>query len=352
MRTRRSPRRAAWLAGSLALLVAVLGVAADGTLADLVAHARAARYAEAREVLGQLASSTPEAPRLRLWGQRLAADPERALELATSQVRDRQLDLGQRIAAAVDGAAVAYAAGDLDGAWALLQPLLDVAPQQLPGDYHVLAGLVLNRGGQRQRAREMLASVGPDDPAFLTARTLLGRIGLEAGDNELALRYFESAARHTQREHPELLAGRWQALRLLGRDVEAREIYRRLLDDHPASLAALEVREIHRREAEDVAAVADTADVAAPEVLEGERPGLYAVQLAAFRDRALALQFVQRWQVEVPDLRIERGSDELGQPLYRVHTGRFVSHALARTEAARLQRAQGLDGFVTGTNSR
>jgi tetratricopeptide (TPR) repeat protein len=193
----------------------------------------------------------------------------------------------------------------------------------------------------------MLASVRPDDPAFVAARELLGRIGLESGDSELALRYFESAQRRVEgAEEPDLLAGRWRALRLLGRDSEAREIAARLLRDHPASLAAMEVTGQRRAEEEELAAAADTLESEAPATADAGPAHRYAVQLAAFRDRALALQFVARWQREIPDLRVVTQSDDLDQPLYKVHTGRFVSQALARAELSRLQQAHGISGFV------
>ena len=47
--------------------------------------------------------------------------------------------------------------------------------------------------------------------------------------------------------------------------------------------------------------LARTLDAAAPAQLEVDASRRYAVQLAAFRDRALALQFVARWQTEIPD---------------------------------------------------
>ena len=103
--------------------------------------------------------------------------------------------MSQRVQAALDGASIALARGDIETAWSLLQPPLDIAPEEMPGEVYLLAGRIQRRAGNRQQAREMLASVRPDDPAFLAARTLLGRLGLEARDNELALRYFESAMR-------------------------------------------------------------------------------------------------------------------------------------------------------------
>lgn len=323
---------AAWVSGSL------------GEVADLF---RQARYREAREAMTAEPSGAAAPAADRIWRQRLQTDPERAYELALDQVRDRELAPALRVQAALDGAAIEVAGRRPDAAWLLLQPLLELDPENLPGEIYLLAGQTLRLAGDRQRAREMLASVRPEDPAFAAAREMLGRIGLETGDSELALRYFESAQRQVGGStRPDLLAGRWQALRLLGRDVEAREAAAQLVRDHPASLAAMEVTDQRREEEDELAALADTLDTSAPARLEASTTDRYAVQLAAFRDRSLALQFVARWQPEIPDLRVVSQRDELDQPLYKVHTGSFVSRTLARTEVQRIEREHGITGFV------
>lgn len=335
------------------LLCTTVGVAADGTLADVVASLADARYDDARTALEAWATREPDAPELQLWGQRLADDPERAIELATSQARDRGLPSPQRIAAVLDGASIALAADDLEVAWSLIEPLVTQTDVPLPGEAYLLAGLTLNQAGDAQRAREMLASVRTDDPHFATARSLLGRIGLEVGDTDLALNYFETALRRVDDQaQPDLAAGRWRALQLLGRRDQAARAYDELVDRYPTSLAAMEVRGRQRQDDEELASAIDTLGTVAPEVLEPRSAGSYAVQLAAFRDRTLALQFVRRWQAEVADLRVEREDDELGQPIYKVRTGRFVSDAQARTEVARLKREHNLEGFVAGGADR
>lgn len=331
----------------------VAGLATASLQTDVIGRMAAGEYDAARAAIGTLAAPKDEDPRVEIWRQRLVVDPGEALDLAAGQVRDRDLPLAQRVQAALDGATIALAQDDLTTAWRLIQPLMEFPPDQIPGEMYLIAGRILHLSGDRQQARAMLASVRPQDPAFVAARAMLGRLGLENGDNELALRYFESAAgRQGEDASPELLVGAWQALQLLGRDVEARDVATRLLDTYPTSLAAVELRELQRREDEQFAAIADSLDVEAPEVLDEPEPGLYTVQLAAFRDRALALLFVQRWQVELPDLEIRREMDDLGQPLYKVQTGRFVSHAQARTELARLERRHGLEGFVAGGTGR
>ena len=340
------PRRLAAVVAVLGALVALPATTAQGSLGEVADLFARGRYADARESMAALDDTADPADRL--WRQRLQTEPDRAVELALDQVRDRELPLPVRIQAALDGASIELARQRPEAAWQMIEPLLATPPEQLPGDLHLLAGQALRLRGRRQQAREMLASVRPDDPAFAAARELLGRVGLESGDSELALRYFESAERRTPAGgRPELQAGRWQALRLLARDVEARDVARRLHREHPSSLAALEVGDIGRREQEDLAILADTLDTLAPEVLDEPSTGRYTVQLAAFRDRALALQFVARWQAEIADLAVTEQADDLGQPIYKVQTGAFVSPAMARTEASRLSRQHGLDGFVT-----
>ena len=64
--------------------------------------------------------------------------------------------------------------------------------------------------------------------------------------------------------------------------------------------------------------------------------GRYALQLGAFSDRGLALEFLRRYREQLPDLRIDEVRDDRGQFLYKIRSGSFVNPALARTEAKRL----------------
>jgi len=338
------------LASAIAVL-ALFGIALGrGSLGDVIDLFRNARYAEARAALAGSAHAGADPAEVRLWEQRLATAPDRAQTLALAQVRDRDLPTHLRVQAGLDAASLAIARRRTEDAWQLLQPLLELPADALPGEVFLLAGQTLRLAGDRQRAREMLASVRPEDPAFAAARGLLARIGLESGDHELALRYVESAARRGDPGlEAEVLAGRWQALRRLGRTLEARAVAEQLLRDHPSSLAALEVASERRRDLEEAAAPAESTRIAAPES-PAPPVGRYAVQLAAFRDRALALQFVARWQAEVADLRVVREVDQLDQPFYKVQTGSFVTAEQARVEASRLARAHGLEGFVTGSD--
>ncbi len=329
------------------LIVAGLAALAPAALEQVRTLFAAGRYEEAREALAQVSE---DGAQRRQWGRLLTSDPERAYELALATVRDREAPRELRIRASLDAAALSLARPAPEAAWQALQPLMALPDQDLPGEFFLLAGRTQHLVDNAQRAREMLASVRPDDPAFAAARELLGRIGLQQGDRELALRYFESAGRHVaDGARPDLLAGQWQALRLMGRDVEAREVAAALAREHPASLANLEIREHLRREQEEFTVLADTLDTRAPETLDQPGGTRYTIQLAAFRDRTLALQFVARWQPEIPDLRVVQGADDLGQLIYRVQTGDFVSPAQARSELNRLAGRHGLEGFVAGS---
>lgn len=345
----RIPRRRGPGAVATALGIAGLSVAlASGSFTEVTDLFRRAQYESAREALVALPVATGAPGEHRLWQMRLATDPDLATDLALQIVRDREVALEWRLQAALDGATVALARQRPEAAWQLLQIALEAAAPAVPGDVYLFAGQALRLAGQTQRAREMLASVRLDDPAFAAARGLLGRIGLESGDHELALSYFETAARRVDpAARPELLAGRWQALTMLGRDLEARDLAADILRDHPGTLAALEVQGQLRRESDEFAAAADTLTAAGGAEQAEDGSGRYTIQLAAFRDRSLALQFVARWRREIPGLRIVPALDDLSQPLYRVQTGSFVSRVQAGNEATRLERALGLQGFVT-----
>lgn len=344
-----SRRRHLSILAAAAVFMVCGGVLAARGLDEVAAAFRGGRYGDARQALAAASGDGGGLAEVRLWQQRLSTDPDQAIDLAMQTVRDRQSSVSLRVQAGLDGAAIALARQRPDLAWPLLKPLLDLPSADLPGDVYLLAGQALRAAGDLQRAREMLASVRPDDPAFSAARTMLGRLGLETGDVELALNYFELAERRVDpAARPDLLAGRWHALRQLGRDIEARDLAARLMRDHPGTLAAMEVFEQQRRQQEELDAPppVETAPID-DEPMPATSPGRFAVQIAAFQDRALALQFINRWRREIPDLRLVQVADDLGQPLFRVMTGDFVSRVQAQTEARRLARAHGLEGFVT-----
>ena len=73
---------------------------------------------------------------------------------------------------------------------------------------------------------------------------------------------------------------------------------------------------------------------------------LLAMQLGAFSDRALALEFHRRHVRQLPDLRIDKTRDARGQFLYKVRTGSYVNPALARTDARELARRLDLEVIV------
>lgn len=345
--TRR--RRIAVIAVAVLTVATITAICAGGGVEAVAAAFRAGDYAAARQAAAALDPGGADSGEVQLWQQRLSTDPVVAAELARQIVRNRSVPLARRIQAALDGASLALASQRPEESWRLLQPLLEQPGVSLPGEVYLLAGQTLRQAGDRQRAREMLASVRPEDPAFVAARNLLGRIGLESGDHELALRYFESATRGQEEgEPPEVMAGRWQVLRLLGRDIEARELAARLLRHHPGSLAALELSDLQRRDELELAAAREQdAPPPSPPADPTADGGRFTVQLASFRDRALALQFVTRWRTEIPDLRVAPGQDALDQPLHRIQVGSYLSRMQAATELQRLQRQFGLEGFVT-----
>lgn len=343
----RTPRIVTGLVAVLLTATAAAGIA-PARIAEIAAQFREAQYQGARQSMAGLVPSDAEPGLVRLWQQRLSFDPAVAEDLAQQIVRDRSISPELRLQSGLDAASVALARQRPDVAWELLQPLLEFQPASLPGEVYLLAGQAMRLAGDQRRAREMLASVRPDDPAFAPARTLLGRIGLDSGDHELALRYFESAARRLEpAQYLDLEAGTWQALRMLGRDIEARDLADSLVREHPASLAALELRESLRREEQETAESIDTADSTASAPVDDPRDaGRFTIQLAAFHDRALALRFVDRWRAEVAGLRIVRGQDDHGQSLHRIQVGSFMSRVQAMTELNRMQRHHGLEGFV------
>jgi len=334
--------------GALALALTVSFALARGSLGEVGDLFAAGRYDEAREALARIPSEAESGGAVLVWRQRLEDDPDRACALALEVVRNQDHALEVRVQSALDAASIALARQRTEEGWQLLRPLLDLPPESLPGDIYLLAGEALRQAGDRQRAREMLATVRPDDPAFAAARSLLGRITLESGDKELALRYFAAGARQRGRgAEPEMLAGRWQVLADLGRESEAAEVAAELMRDYPSSLAAMEVGTLARRALDDQAAAGaldPSAATTAP-----VQTGRFAVQLAAFRDRALAMQFVERWRGQVTGLRVVTEVDELGQPIYKVQTGSFDSAAQARAEVDRLARTHRLEGFVAGS---
>lgn len=308
-------------------------VAAVGSVADLF---RQGRYEEAREVLIS-GSEGLRAGEAILWEIQLAEDPGDALVLLRENLDDERLPGSVRTRMALEIANIEFGLGHYQSALKALSPLLNDNQGNLPGDVYLRAGLALRALGHQQEAREMLASVRPQDQAFLLARYYLGDIALDMKDSGLALRYFESASgTDGTTSHPRAAGGQWRAYLAEGRDQEAAELEQQLSREHPGSLAMLDIQRARQLQEEEFAAMVPVVDDVPADTEQEASRGRYALQLGAFSDRGLALEFMRRFQGQLPDLRIDEVRDHRGQFLYKVRTGAFVNPALARTEARRL----------------
>lgn len=332
-------------AGGL-LAVVLPSWAGFGTVADLF---REGRYQEARQTL-QAGGEGARPGEDILWNSRLAGSVDEALAELERARGGRDLPPAVRQRIALEMAEIHFARGDFRNCLADLEPVLDQGQESVPGEAYLLAGLTYRLVGQLQSAREMFASVRPADPAFAQARYHLGDIGLQQGDATLALRYFESGQRSDSGlSHPALLEGQWRALRAGGDEQAALSALDRLRRQAPGSLALLEVGRLQREEAEELAARGEAGAASADSTATraADPSGRYSLQLGAFSDRSLALDFQRRFAARLPDLRIDQEQDGRGQFLYKVRSGYFVNPALARTEAARLKRALGVEVLVT-----
>ncbi len=318
---------------ALALLISMPALAALDTVAGLFQETR---YEEARLALDQGGEGF-RAGEATLWQIRLATDPAEALVLLREGMDDDRLPAAVLTRMALETADIEFGLGHYLSSLKALTPLLSEDQGELPGDFYLRAGLALRALGNLQKAREMLASVRPQDQAFQLARYYLGDIALQQKDAGLALRYFESAVGGPgSAPHPRVAGGRWRALLAEGREQDASALEQALTRNDPGSLAMLEIQRLLREQQEELAAMAlpDSTD----QGVLGDKPphARYALQLGAFSDRSLALEFLRRYRQELPDLRIDEVRDERGQFLYKIRTGSFVNPALARTEARRL----------------
>ncbi len=230
----------------LGLLAAATGRASPEALAGLFATGD---YDGAREVLASTADGFRPGEEA-FWASRLERDPARAAVTIRETLEQVRLPEAARTRLILDLADIEYARGQYAAAFQALEPLLETGqPGSLPGEVYLQAGLSLRATGNLQVAREMLASVRPQDPAFLLARYYLGDIGLEQNDASLALKYFESAERDadtastSSRLGAGLLAGPTSPP---GRTTTRPTAGRRAEAPIRASLALLEIRRLLR----------------------------------------------------------------------------------------------------------
>lgn len=337
-------RNLAWIIVGGILIFAWPTLAALTTVTGLF---QAGQYDAARESLDTAEQGVRPGEDV-LWRSRLATDPAEALTLLNGSLDDSRLPEAVRIRMALEVADIQAGLGNHRGVLEALQPLLDGDNVEVPGMVYLRAGLSMRARGQLQQAREMLASVRPSDSAFVLARFYLGDIGLEQKDTALALRYFQAAAKATDTAGANRLAGGlWRAHMAAGQDDEAREVLAQLSENDPGSLALLEIRRLVQMNTDERHArtAVATTDSIVTQVVATE--GRYALQLGAFSDRGLALEFVKRYADQLPDLRIDKLRDQRGQFLYKVRTGDYVNPALARSEAKQLQRQLGIDVIMT-----
>lgn len=326
----------------LALLMSVPALASRDAVDNLF---RNGKYQEARLNLEE-STADFRAGEATLWSVRLATDPALALDMLREGLADERLPDSVRIRMGLETADIEFGRGHYQASLQALAPLLEHDEGDLPGDVYLRAALAIRALGDLQKAREMLASVKPPDQAFMLARFYLGDIALQQKDASLALRYFDSATGGPSGAHPRIAGGQWRALRAEGREQEADDLEKALGRNNQGSLAMLEIQRLRREQQEELAAMV-LEDETSP-TLDQEQPdrGRYALQLGAFSDRGLALEFLKRYRQELPDLRIDEVRDERGQFLYKVRTGSFVNPALARSEAQRLAHQFDMDVIV------
>jgi len=308
-----------------------------------------ARYDEALQML-QSGSENTHPGEEDLWRSRLSTAPDAVTEILSVNLNDQSIPESTRQGMGLQLAQIYFARSEFQKAHAVLKELIATSTNRIPGEVYLLAGLTERTSGNLQGAREMFASVKPDDPAFGAARYYLGDIGLETNEHELALRYFESGQKDASEEDfSRLKAGQWRALRIAGRDTEAESILRELQRDSATSLALVEIgRVLQLEEDENSARLASNVE-SEPDSLVArpvDNTGRYSLQVGAFSDRGLALEFKYSYQDQLPDLSITQLKDHRGQFLYKVRFGSFVNPARARSEAQRQKKRLGIDVIV------
>jgi len=341
-------RRSGLILGSVLILTALgLSLPSLASLDSVAQLFNQGRYDEARETLLNGGEGTRLGEDV-LWRSRLAGNVDEAVEFLEGSRQDERLPVAVQQRMALELAEIYFARSEYMICLEVLSPVLDMADQDIPGEAYLLTGLCYRVLGDLQSAREMLASVKPRDGAFAQARFFLGDISLQKGDQALALRYFQSGLdQDSPVPHPSLMAGQWRVWRTEGDRLKTENTLAQLQHDSPGSLALLDINRIMRDEAEELAARGDAfAQQDSTTTRPQDTSGRYCLQLGAFSDRSLALDFLRRYENLLPDLRVDEIRDDRGQFLYKVRSGSFVNPALARAEAARVKRSLGIDVIV------
>jgi len=153
--------------------------------------------------------------------------------------------------------------------------------------------------GEAGPATRDLESLRPEHPHYAIARSLLSDLALRAGRARQALDLAAAAVSADPSVGAQAHYVAWQAHRQLGDEEGADRARGALVRDYPRSVEAAWVRE-----ARPPAGVAGSEPTGIPEVEAPARRTEFALQLGAFRDRALALRLASEREGALPDLRV------------------------------------------------
>jgi len=110
------------------------------------------------------------------------------------------------------------------------------------------------------------------------------------------------------------------------------------------------VLEIHGTlsgEEEDIAARLASKPASEEIPVSEEISGRYSLQLGAFSDRSLALEFKGKFSDQLPELRVDEVLDPHGQFMYKLRLGYYPNPAQARTDAKLWSDKLGTEIIVT-----
>ncbi len=298
----------------------------------------AGQYAQAHDLLAEETDSEQQND-FQLMNLLLTVDSGQSDALLGTLRHDDPKSDPWQVRWALESANLDFARGEFQHALQLLKPFVHGGNEDVPGQVYLRAGLACRALKRFQRAREIFASVKPQDSSFSLARFYLGDIALEQGDPELALRYFESSSAAAGTEGQSMAkGGRYAALLALGRQGEAATLAQKLRKVEQGGLTWLDLDE----NATPAPSVEDSTDVAP----DGAGSARFCLQWAAFRDRTLALTFVAQHTLDIPELRIVSAPDLSGQLLFYVRSGHYNNPVDARSQASELGSRLQMDVIV------